>query len=114
MEDKPSESVGEISESVARTGELVWRLLSYSSSASDSAYAVPESKFIVQADIFGFRVNSIEWKDRLSVCICLCRFYKYKYNCIYIYFRVRMCMCIYNLIIKPNSLFADPSFKISQ
>ena len=37
VEERPSESVGEISESVARTGEPVWRLLSYSSSASDSA-----------------------------------------------------------------------------
>ena len=36
LEDRPSEVVGEASESVARTGELSWRLLSYSSSASDS------------------------------------------------------------------------------
>ena len=49
VEERPSESVGETSESVARGGELVWKLLSYSSSASDSAYAVPESKFIVEA-----------------------------------------------------------------
>lgn len=50
VEERPSESVGEISESVARTGELVCRLRSYSSSASDSAYAVPESKFIFADD----------------------------------------------------------------
>ena len=43
-----SESMGEFSTSVA-IGELPWMSLSYSSSASDSAYAVPESKFMVMS-----------------------------------------------------------------
>ena len=50
MDDLPSESVGEISESVARTGELAEMLRSYSSSASDSAYAVPVLKLIVATE----------------------------------------------------------------
>jgi hypothetical protein len=42
FELKASDSVA--SESLARTGELSATLLSYSSSASDSGYAVPDSK----------------------------------------------------------------------
>jgi hypothetical protein len=47
FEDGPSESEGEASSSVARTGELSCTLRSYSSSASDSGYAVPDSKAIL-------------------------------------------------------------------
>lgn len=43
LEERPSES----SESLARTGELLCTLLSYSSSASDSGYAVPDSNAII-------------------------------------------------------------------
>lgn len=44
--DGGSESMGDCSASVLSMGELSGNSLSYSSSASDSAYAVPESKFM--------------------------------------------------------------------
>lgn len=42
--------MGEMEASVASIGELSWRSRSYSSSASDSAYAVPVLKLMVGSD----------------------------------------------------------------
>lgn len=48
--------------SVASIGELSWRSRSYSSSASDSAYAVPVLKLMVGADTgLGWAGQGNQW-----------------------------------------------------
>ena len=66
MEEGPSESVGEASESVAATGDLSWTERSYSSSASLSGYAVPVSKAMVVLGKEGTKETEPRGKGRGS------------------------------------------------